>query len=44
MELVAMKVRRSGKVMEKGMPKVINIGVKIKALAVQGLILELRSF
>ena len=35
-----MKVGRSGKVMEEGMPKVIKIDLKIEALTVQGQIFE----
>ena len=38
--LQVMKVRRSGKVMEKAMPKVINIDLTIEALAVQRLNFE----
>ena len=38
--LQIMKVGRSGKVMEKGMPNVIKICQQIEALAVQGLIFE----
>ena len=34
-----MKVRRSGTVVEKAMP-IIKIGIKIEALAVQGLIFD----
>ena len=33
-------VGRSGKVMEKGMPKVIKIGLQIEGLAVQAMIFE----
>ena len=38
--LQIMKVGRSGKVMEKGMPNVSNLGVTIEALAVQGMFFE----